>query len=378
MTRSPDRPRTAGSRRTPARPAGFPAVPAMPRPVSARPFPAAAALAAVALLLATPARGDEIARRGDAPDVRGEVTDSSRAGVTVAQPGGEPVEVPTAEIEEIRWTGEPPRLPLTRAAEGRGELARALADYEAAAAAFDSAGPVAAGDLAFLQARALGKLALNDPDRRGAAVAALDDFLAARPDHFRTDPAWELLAEVKAAGGDLDGARAALGELADSPSPPFRTAAAVAGARLDLAAGDAGAALAKFDAVLQNAEGRAALDAKLGRADALNRAGNNAEALAVVKEVLAAADPADADLMARAYVRRGNALQATGETKPAILAYLHVDVLYPGAAGAHAESLFHLARLWSAAGFPGRAAEAAAKLRSDYPNSDWAARLAAG
>ena len=339
-------------------------------------FPAALAWG-LAATCAAPAVADDVTVRGRDQPVRGTVSATTRAGLTVSGGGGDE-RIAAADVAEVSYDGEPPRLPLTRAAERRGQLAEALADYKDAAASFDAAGPIARADLQFLQARTLGKLALNDPDRREEAAAALSDFAAGSPDHFRTDPALLLLADVRAAAGDAAAAREALGKLGDSPSPAFRTAAAAAAARLDLAAGDPAAALAAFDAVLQNAEGAAALDARLGRADALNRLNRSGEALEVVTGVLAEADPADADLMARAYVRRGDALQATGETKPAILAYLHVDVLYPGAAGAHAESLFHLARLWNAAGFPGRAAEAAAELKTDYPNSDWAARLAAG
>ncbi|MEM9704323.1 MAG: hypothetical protein AAF907_17920, partial [Planctomycetota bacterium] len=86
-------------------------------------------------------------------------------------------------------------------------------------------------------------------------------------------------------------------------------------------------------------------------------------------------DAKDAELRADAHVGRGNSLRATGETKPAILEYLKVDVLYPGASAAHAESLYHLSHLWTSAGFPERAAESAAKLRLNHPNSDWTAKL---
>ena len=280
-------------------------------------------------------------------------------------------------MDVIEWTGEPPRLPLTRAAEGRGQLAEALAGYREAAAAFDSAGPLAAAELQYLQARTLGKLALNDPARRAEAGAALAEFTAARPDHHRTDPALQLLAEVRAAAGDEAGARGTgPDEVLPQPGVRHRRGGRrrPAGPRRRRRGRRPRRLRPRFAA---DAEGAVKLDAQIGRAAALVRLNRNAEALEAVDAVLAAEGAGD-DTMARAYVRRGDALQATGETKPAILAYLHVDVLYPGAAAAHAESLFHLARLWAAAGLPGRAAEAAAKLRADYPNSDWTARLSAG
>ena len=351
----------------------------MRRSLSDRPrfLPCAAALLAVAAACAPAARGDEVARRGGASNIRGEVTGSTRAALTVTPTGDAPVEVPAADVAEIEWTGEPPRLPLVRAAEGRGQFAQALEGYEQALADLKGAGPLATAELEFLRARALGRLALNEPDRRADAADALDRFLATHADHHRADPARLLLADVRAAAGDAAAARAALDPVKNSPSPAFVTAAEVAAAELDLAAGDAEAALAAFDRVAAEADGPAALAARTGRAAALVRLNRTEEALKEVDAVLAEADRSDVETMADAYVRRGDALQSAGQVKPAILAYLHVDVLYPGA-GSHAESLYHLARLWSAAGYPGRAAEAAAKLQSEYPNGDWAARLSGG
>ena len=336
------------------------------------------ACVAALLLAAAPALADEVARRGDQPPVRGDVRESSREALTVAPPAGDPVVIPAADVLSVEWTGEPPRLPLTRAAEGRGQLAVALEGYREAVAQFPSAKPLAKAELQFSRARTLGKLALNDPARRDEAVDALGRFVTDHPDHHRTDPALLLLADVRAAAGDDAAAREALGRVKQSPSPAYATAAEVAAARLDLAAGDADTALATFERVAADAEGAAALDARTGMAAALVRLGRNDEALAETDAVIAEADSSDAEIMANAYLRRGDALQAMGETKPAILAYLHVDVLYPGAGAAHAESLFRLAKLWAAAGYPGRAAEAAAKLKTEYPGGAWAARLSGG
>ena len=355
----------------------------MPTPAARRPMlrpVPAPVLAAFALAVLAPAAvGDDVTRTDGGRGVRGRVTGASRAAVTVQPVGNDPAEeVPAAVIEDVSFDGEPPALGTVRNRERRGRLADALAGYRDAAEAMRSAGPLAAAEIDFLIARTLGKQALNDPAKRDEATAALNEFLTARPDHYRLDPALRVLAEVQTAAGDLDAAAATLGRLAESPSPAFRTAAAVARGRLALKRDDADAALAAFDGVLQDADGRAAEEAKVGRAAALARLGRHDEALTVLDGVLAAADPGDADLRAAAHLKKGDSLQARGETKPAILEYLRVDVLYPGAAGPHAESLYHLSRLWNAAGFPARAADAAAELRSEYPNSEWAGRLAAG
>ena len=339
-----------------------------------------AVLSAAAVALLCPfSSADEIFRTGDGPRVRGDITAGTRAGVTVDVGGGDPaVTVPTAEIAEIQWDGEPGVMNSLRGREQRGRLDDALTGYRQAAADMGPAGPLAVSDLEFLTARALGKLALNDPAQRDAAVAALEKFVADHADHHRTDAALRLLSEVQSAAENYDAAAATLDKLKESPSPQYQTAAAVASGRLALERGEAEKALQSFDAVLTDAEGRAATEARVGRATALARLNRHAEALESLDAALKETDPSDGPLRAEIHLRRGDSLQATGETKPAILEYLRVDVLYPGASAAHAESLFHLARLWNAAGFPGRAAEAASKLRSDYPNSDWAGRLTAG
>ncbi|NNJ27280.1 hypothetical protein LzC2_33820 [Planctomycetes bacterium LzC2] len=343
-------------------------------PAARRSWPVAVALLA---FVAVPALADDVTRRGGEL-LRGSITSASRAELTIKPPADPAETVPAAEIVEVSWDGEPATMGRTRGREARGGLEDALTGFREALPEMASIGPLAKADGEFLVARVLGKMALNDPARRAEASSALEQFVKDNPDHFRTDAALRLLAEVQAAAGDVDEAAATVEQLKQSPSPEYQTAAAVAEGELALKRGDADAALAAFDAVLQNAEGRAAAEAKIGRAAALGRLNKHPEALTVLDGVLSEAAANDAALRASAHVRRGESLQATGETKPAILEYLKVDVLYPGASAAHAESLYHLSRLWTTAGFPERAAESAAKLKTDYPNSDWTAKLSAG
>ena len=50
--------------------------------------------------------------------------------------------------------------------------------------------------------------------------------------------------------------------------------------------------------------------------------------------------------MARAYNVLGTAQRQAGRTKEALLAFLHVDILYSSVPHAHAEALANLADLW--------------------------------
>ena len=58
--------------------------------------------------------------------------------------------------------------------------------------------------------------------------------------------------------------------------------------------------------------------------------------------------------------------------KAALLAYLHVDVLYFNYPNYHAESLYHLSKLWEQIGKRDRAKEAKDKLTTRYKGSSWA------
>ena len=91
-----------------------------------------------------------------------------------------------------------------------------------------------------------------------------------------------------------------------------------------------------------------------------------------VDEILAKADPEDVELHARAYNTKGTALRKTGRTKEALLAFLHVDVLYFAVPEAHAEALANLAELWNELNRTERAMRARDLLESQYANSPWA------
>ena len=98
----------------------------------------------------------------------------------------------------------------------------------------------------------------------------------------------------------------------------------------------------------------------------------------MVEEILKAADPDDAPLMARGYNVLGNAYRQAGDPKRALLAFLHVDLLYPTVADAHAEALANLADLWDQVHKSDRANRARKTLAEDYKESPWAKKATEG
>jgi hypothetical protein len=80
-------------------------------------------------------------------------------------------------------------------------------------------------------------------------------------------------------------------------------------------------------------------------------------------------------LLAAAYNALGACHLQAGQSKDALFAYLHTDLLYRRAGEPHAEALFHLSSLWEEIGQEGEARQARAMLKELYPGTRWARQL---
>jgi len=95
--------------------------------------------------------------------------------------------------------------------------------------------------------------------------------------------------------------------------------------------------------------------------------------------VILAADPEDRALLAAAYGSLGECQKdAPGSETDALISYLTVDLVYNTVPEWHARALFNLVELWQASNQPERSRQAAAMLRSTYPESPWTKRLTGG
>ena len=112
--------------------------------------------------------------------------------------------------------------------------------------------------------------------------------------------------------------------------------------------------------------------AEVGRARCLAETATVDDAIETLEKLIAENDAVDTELFGRAYNALGDCFQIAKKPKDALMAYLHVDILFYGDAETHAESLYHLNKLWQIAKNQDRAAVAGNLLKQRYPGTIWA------
>jgi tetratricopeptide (TPR) repeat protein len=282
------------------------------------------------------------------------------------------------EIETVQFDGEPSELAQVRLAVNSGRYDDALTVLAKIEAPQSKRAEVAK-DLEYYQALAAARQALAGGGSIAEAGKKMFAFERANRDSFHYFEACQTLGDLLAAVGRYADAEGYYARLAEAPWPDYKMRAGVLLGRSLVNQQKFDQATAKFDEVLKtDATGKEAdaqkAAATLGKAAALSGAGKSDQAVKLVDEVIAKADPDNEELHARAYNILGNCHKAAGKKKEALLAFLHVDLLYARYPEQHAEALANLATLWSEVDKSDRAAQARALLKEKYPNSVWAAK----
>jgi len=326
---------------------------------------------------------DAVYREGRQSRQQGEIIGFTRTELKLKR-GNRPAEsIPANEIRRVMWDGEDPSLNLRRADEEAGRYDRALEAYQQALEAAPASARNLKDDLTYLIARTTAKIAIADPTKADAAIAKLDGFLEAHPDHFRYFEGQRFLGELYLAKQEPEQAAVYFEKLARAPWNEYKMLAGNATARRALSQSNVEEAIAAYEQVLaipvdKPDEQTEHYTALFGKVECLEQLQKYAEATEVLQGAQDKLPLDNQRLQAQMYLRRGALLQATGQSKQAVLAYLHVDLLFARDPAMHAESLYHLSRLWNATDDPERAADASARLRKSYPKSEWAQKLGGG
>ncbi len=340
----------------------------------------------VALVLITSAStasaADVIERRGATAKLSGKITDVSKDKVTIETSKGDKVDVPTNEIEEILWDGEPAALKSARNNESAGRLTQASDGFVKAATDNKSDRPEVKLDIDYLALRTTSRLAMTDPAKVPDVLKKLNEFQSKNSNSRHFYDAVRLQVDLNLTVKDAAAARAAAETLAKSSGNDQKLAAKIAIARVSVLESKIPEAQQAFEEVIASPMGTPAeesrkLEAKLGLASCLQLQSKPDDAVKLLNDVIVQCAKEDSRIKAEAYTRQGDSYQAAGKNKDALLAYLHVDLLFSTEKAYHPEALYQLTRMWTAIQQPDRASETAERLTSEYPNSPWTQKLKA-
>jgi tetratricopeptide (TPR) repeat protein len=309
----------------------------------------------------------------------GEVSKMTAYQVTVNKgtTGGHDIAV--NEIKSIQFNDEPAELTQARLNSGNGAYENAsesLAKIDVAKLDRD----FIKQDVEFYKGWTAAKLALSGKGEISDAGRQLNAFVRAYPENYHYLAAREAMGDLLMAGGGFENAEKQYAELAKAPWPDYKMRAAVAVGRSLQAQNKHAEAIQQFDAALampgdDPAAANERLSATLAKAVSLAETGGVDEAVGTIEKVIHDADPQQKELHARAYNSLGTCYEKAGKNKEALLAFLHVDVLYNTVPEAHAEALSHLATLWRAVGQDERARESRQTLSERYGESRWAKQV---
>ena len=306
----------------------------------------------------------------------GRVVRMSPLAVELEGVGGVSKEIPVNEIETVFFETDPSDLKTAKTHVLGGRYADGLAALERIKEK-EAGRPENRQEVEFYKALCAAKLALAGKGKivdAGRLMKAFVDNNAKSHHYFEAS---EIVGDLLVAIEQYDQAAEYYGRLENAPWSDYKMRAGVAAGQALLARGEIAQAESTFDRVIgMNAEGELAqsqrLAARLGKARAFSAAEKPEAAIRVIEDVLKTADVKDVSLMGRAYNAKGTAYRQLGQTKEALLAFLHVDILYASQPEIHAEALANLADLWQEVHKTERANAARKTLMEDYKDSPWA------
>lgn len=327
-------------------------------------------------------RSDQITpHRGSA--VSGIITEMTKTQLTISK-GGSVQKVEVLDVKLVSFAEDPQDLSRARVSIQNGQYANGLADLKKIEA--DSIKrEFVKQDLAYYAAYAQAKMALTEGGDKAAARQALLAFVASAKDSYHFFEAAQVLGDLAISLEAYEDAAKYYGAIAKlAPWPEYQMRSGVLEGRALEAQGKYPEAVAKYDAVIANAvdspEATRQKDfARIGKAVGLAETGKPDEGIKLLEEIISKRDPNDAELVelfGRTYNALGRCQFKLNKPKDALMAYLHVDLLFSNQPNpdVHAEALFHLTKLWPAVNKSDRAVAARSTLNERYSGSPWAKR----
>jgi tetratricopeptide (TPR) repeat protein len=308
----------------------------------------------------------------------GTITEITRVQITMDTPQGKKL-FPVNEIQKVTFKDEPRELRYSRDNILKGQLENGRSDLDKISLEGITRKEILQ-DIAFYKAYCDGRLALVGGGDKAAAVRALRAFVEdpANSETFHYYPAIELLGDLAVALASFDNGIKYYNMLSEAPWPDAKLKGAILEGNAMVSNGQYTEALAKFDSVLATTldDARAReqkLLATLGRAVCLAGTGKPDEGIALATKIIDENNSQEKPvLFAKAYNALGTCYLRANKPEEALLAFLHVDLLFTQDPDAHAEALYHLSALWKSMNKSERALQARSLLEKQYSGSPWA------
>jgi tetratricopeptide (TPR) repeat protein len=338
-------------------------------------------LAVVVALLSPAAANADAVRKVGNTRVAGTVKSVTATEVTI-DAAGTVQKIPVNEVDSVEFDGEPTELKNVRNLTKTGQDQKALEQLARITPATLTRKELKQ-DYEYYAAVAKARLALRGAGAISEAGTLMFAFCSNNKDSYHYLPGQELLGELLVASGNTAAALTAFGELEKAPYDEYKMRAGVARGRALMSQKDFVQALAAFEAVLAlpfNAMTQKGTPSEsqrfaavLGRAQCMAGTGKTDDAIKQLEtEVIPNLNPEESALQALAYVTLGNCYLGKPEGKKnALIAFLHVDVLYDNVPSAHAEALWNLSNLWVDIGKNERGQDCLTRLNRLYPGSPW-------
>jgi tetratricopeptide (TPR) repeat protein len=316
---------------------------------------------------------DEVVPVGDQKVTLARKVTVGRDEITILDGQNNEIKMSVADVAWVKFGGEPNELSDGKEqARRNGKYAEVLASLSKLKKA-EVAPAEAQADLAFYVALCKAKLALVGKETIANAGSALVAFTKEYPQHYTYYEANELLGDLLRADKKYANAVKFYGELAKNKNMAARANALIGWTHLEQNQPDE--AVKAFDLALADrtmgstAEAQRRL-ASVGKAACVVAKGQAGEAVKLVEDVIEKSPPESLD--ARMYNVLGAAQAKNNDPKAAVMAFLHVDLMYAQDPAEHAEALGNLKELWKQIGQPERGEEANRRLQKLYPTSTWA------
>ena len=305
--------------------------------------------------------------------IDGTISEVSRTRIVIDEARGGTREIPVNEIAYIVLSDEPGGLSDARRLIASEKYEEALATLEKLKD--ESLSKEVLQEIDFYRGMSLARLALSGAEGASSDQAreSLIQFAKDYPKSYHYFAVCEMVGDLLVSAGDYGTAAKVYRKLTEAPWPDYKMRAEVAVGRALIAEGKPTEALQAFESVLamevdpKDEAAQTQHDAALvGKARCLAEAGKTDEAIKMAQDIIAKTSSENAEVHARAYVALGVAYKNAHRTKDALMAFLHVDVLYNNVPDAHAEALTNLVDLWTALRRVDRAEQARQVLRDRY------------